>query len=96
MHASSPLDISRPEGALQTQELKTTFKDEGAVIHEVDEENNPEEPSDANRHSILKAEKEGQSQPASNEASAAKILQQDATVERFDIEQNIVHGADEG
>ena len=45
MHRSSPLEIDH-DGALATQDLKATFKGEGAVIHEVDEEENFEEGSD--------------------------------------------------
>ena len=47
MQAGSPLDVET-DLAMQTQELKTTFKGDEAVIHEVDEENNPEDPSEAN------------------------------------------------
>ena len=56
MHSSSPLEIDH-DGALATQDLKATFKGEGAVIHEVDEEENFEEGSDPQRHSILKGER---------------------------------------
>ena len=38
-----------------TQEIKTTFPDEGAVIHEVDEENQPEDRSEGQRKIYLKA-----------------------------------------
>lgn len=61
MKQESPLEVSKTEAILQqTQELKTAFiGDEAAVIHEVDEENNPEDAaSEAQRHTILKEEQE--------------------------------------
>ena len=45
--AGSPLDVET-DLAMQTQELKTTFKGDEAVIHEVEEENNPDDPSETN------------------------------------------------
>lgn len=53
MNAVSPMGVP-DEGLTQTQEIKTNFKgDEGAVIHEVDEEHQADELSQ-NRHSIMK------------------------------------------
>ena len=62
LKAPSPLDIAEPaDTAMQTQDMKMTFKGNEAVIHEVDEEQHPEDPSENNqRHSILKVEKEKQ------------------------------------
>ena len=62
LKATSPLDIAEPaDTAMQTQDMKMTFKGNEAVIHEVDEEQHPEDPSENNqRHSILKVEKEKQ------------------------------------
>jgi len=54
--STSPLEVAT-DGNLATQEIKAAFVGEGAVIHEVDEENNPEDLSEAQRHSILKGEK---------------------------------------
>ena len=42
---------------MATQEIKGYPPNESGVIQEVDEEQNPEEQSSANRHSILKGEK---------------------------------------
>lgn len=47
MKSSSPLSVE-PDQAMQTQELKTTFKGDEAVIHEVDEEQHVEDPSENN------------------------------------------------
>lgn len=47
MKATSPLDVE-PDQAMQTQELKKTFKGDEGVIHEVDEEQHAEEPSENN------------------------------------------------
>ena len=46
--------------AMQTQDLKTAFLGEGAVIHEVDEENHPEEvdQSEQKRHTLMKIQKD--------------------------------------
>ena len=56
MNSTSPLEVAT-DGNLATQEIKAAFVGEGAVIQEVDEENNPEDLSEAQRHSILKGEK---------------------------------------
>ena len=55
MTGNSPLEV-RDGGLTMTQVLKTTYKGEEAVIHEVEEENNPEDHIDAKRHSLLQAD----------------------------------------
>ena len=58
---------------MQTQDMKMTFKGNEAVIHEVDEEQHPEDPSENNqRHSILKVEKEKQDVDQSSLESKSK------------------------
>ena len=82
----SPLDVAAHD-AHQTQDIKAAFNGEGAVIHEVDEENNPEDPSDGNRHSILKLEKGANSadshvQPTEQaDATAMNFNKQEAAIE---------------
>ena len=67
LQSKSPLEVDHAE-ALATQDLKATFKGEGAVIHEVDEESQMDDGSaaDPQRHSILKGEKKAnqESQPS--------------------------------
>ena len=72
MKATSPLDVAEPsDTAMQTQDMKMTFKGNEAVIHEVDEEQHPEDPSENNqRHSILKVEKENHVDQSSLESKS--------------------------
>lgn len=50
---SRPADMNS-EKVMLTQDLKNNFKVDETVIHEVDEENHPEDQSEGARHSIMK------------------------------------------
>ena len=58
LNTTSPLEAP-VDTALYTQEIKAAFADEGGVIHEVDEENQPDDRSEGQRVSLLRPDQKG-------------------------------------
>ena len=88
MNSTSPLEAPI-DTALHTQEIKAAFADEGGVIHEVDEENQPDDRSEGQRVSLLKPDHQGVHNIVKSQGDQDEI---GATKENFLNDERIPRG----